>query len=1033
MIFIVIFAYKIEINISYMNIKRFLAGVALSAVITSVTAQNRIVNTSPEGYMARGIQMYECGNYGGAIDQLSHLLNMPISGNEREQADYYIAKSYFHRGEANTALYLLSRYITEYPASMNLPNVYATIGDVYFYEGYYAHAITAYKKVNRKALAKFQREDVTYRTAYAELRVKPGAVVDGKTLDESSVEAYRSQALSLFQSLSGTVRYRDAVKFYKAYTDYESGNYDSALTGFSSINRISDLGYHAQYYMCQIYYVKKDLDKVKEIGLALLGDENGSEMNTETARIMGETYYRTDKNEEALKYINLYLKKETETPMVSVRYILGVLNYRNAEYQKSIDMLSAVTHEENALGQSAYYYLGQSYRKSEKKQLAAIAFEKAAKQTYSKPTQEAAFFNYAVIQNEGGRTPFNKAIDMLEDFMRKFPNSKYTDEVSEYMMTLYVTDNDFQKALSSISRIKSPTSKVLAAKQVVLYNLGVNALSDDKVKEAQKYLLQARQLSNYDRILDAQNSLWLGECAYRNGDYAQAAKYQNEYLKSVNSGDENYGLGYYNLGYTRFEQKKYEEARNAFTKALSSRQLTAQMTNDANNRIGDTYYYAKNFKTAQKYYDKSSGDYAIYQKAMMLGLEKDYSGKVSQMKMLRKKYPSSSLVPMAMLEEADAYINMNNDKKAIALYDEIVNKFPNNAFARKALLNKAIAERDAGNEKAAIVSYKDVVRKYPTSEETVIALEDLKLIYAERGELDELAEFVATVQNAPKLDENDLERLAFEAAEKAYIANNDDITKMESYIRNNVNGVYIANAKYYVAKYYYNKGDDTEALKLLNEVEKLGEDASFSEDVFAMKASILSSQEKYKEALVAYKKMEEKATNADNRLTAQIGAMRAAVNMGEYKTVVDKANTLLTNGGLTSEEEKEVTFNRGVAYYKQGKNDKALVDFSTLSSENRSLYGAQSTYYVAEIHFKAGKLDEAEKTLNDFIDAGTQHQYWLARGFILLSDVYRKQDKVFEACEYLESLKNNYPGEEQDIFEMIESRLEEWKSESKKN
>jgi hypothetical protein len=35
---------------------------------------------------------------------------------------------------------------------------------------------------------------------------------------------------------------------------------------------------------------------------------------------------------------------------------------------------------------------------------------------------------------------------------------------------------------------------------------------------------------------------------------------------------------------------------------------------------------------------------------------------------------------------------------------------------------------------------------------------------------------------------------------------------------------------------------------------------------------------------------------------------------------------------------------------------------------------------------------------------------------------------VDELCEYLESLKSNYPGKEADIFSMIEERLAKWKT-----
>ena len=66
---------------------------------------------------------------------------------------------------------------------------------------------------------------------------------------------------------------------------------------------------------------------------------------------------------------------------------------------------------------------------------------------------------------------------------------------------------------------------------------------------------------------------------------------------------------------------------------------------------------------------------------------------------------------------------------------------------------------------------------------------------------------------------------------------------------------------------------------------------------------------------------------------------------------------------------------------------------------------------------------KAEKVVNKLLDSETTHQYWMARGFILLSDIYNKQGDKFQAREYLESLKANYPGKETDIKEMIEKRL----------
>lgn len=1009
-----------------MNLKLFLAGLTLT-VASGALAQTAILSTSSAGYLSRGILMYESGNYNGAIDQLSYTKGLSMTIQDKEKADYYIAKGYFNLGKSKTALDLLNKYLVDYPTSFNNPDVYTTIGDIYFYNGEFAKAIPSYKAVNIKALNTVSKEDVIYRLAYSLLRVKAGDLVSGNSITKDDVVKYRKQAESLFDALSATERYHSAVKFYKAYLKYEKNDLDYALDDFLTINKNSELGYYAQYYISQIYFVKNDFNKVISIGTTLLDDNTKSNMDGEINRIVGESYYRSGDDNNAVPFINKYLESCEQEPMKTAQYILGVLNYRNADFQQAIEHLSAVTQETNVMGQSAYYYLGQAYRKHGNASLAAIAFEKAAKQEFNKSIQEAAYYNYAVIQNEGSRTPFSQAIDMFENFLSKFPNSKYADEVSEYMIALYVSGNDYKKALESISRIKKPSNKVLAAKQSVLYNLGITALSNDNIDEAEKYLLQARKISEYNLALDTQVSLWLGECAYRKGAFAQAAKYQNEFLQETGAKDKNYSLGYYNLGYTRFQQRKYVDARNAFTKALSGNQLSEDLANDANNRIGDTYYYAGNIKTAQKYYEKSSGDYAIYQKGMMLGLAKNYSGKIEQLKTMISKYPSSSLVPMAMLEEADAYVNLNKNKQAIAVYNELIEKYQNNAYARKGMLNKAITERNSKNEASAIEAYKDVIKKYPTSEEANIALEDLKLIYADKGELPQLAKFVSSIPNAPKLNVSDIDRLSFEAAEKAYIANSDNISQMKNYLEANPEGAYSANAKYYTAKYNYNKGLETDALELINEVEESNDDASFMEDALAIKATILINQGKNKEALETYEKLADKATTSDNLITAQLGIVRVSAQLNNNNTVIETANQLLKNGGLTAEEEKEVIFDRANAYYKQNKAAAAINDFAKLSEDVRNQYGAQAAYYLAEIQYSKENLKDAEATLNKFIDAGTPHQYWLARGFILLADIYYKQGNSFEACEYLESLKSNYPGKEADIFSMIEERLNKWK------
>ena len=77
---------------------------------------------------------------------------------------------------------------------------------------------------------------------------------------------------------------------------------------------------------------------------------------------------------------------------------------------------------------------------------------------------------------------------------------------------------------------------------------------------------------------------------------------------------------------------------------------------------------------------------------------------------------------------------------------------------------------------------------------------------------------------------------------------------------------------------------------------------------------------------------------------------------------------------------------------------------------------------VAQIYFDEGKTEAAEKEILQYIEVSTPHAYWLARSFVLLSDVYVKLGRKLDAKQYLLSLQQNYQADD-DIAEMIETRL----------
>ena len=118
---------------------------------------------------------------------------------------------------------------------------------------------------------------------------------------------------------------------------------------------------------------------------------------------------------------------------------------------------------------------------------------------------------------------------------------------------------------------------------------------------------------------------------------------------------------------------------------------------------------------------------------------------------------------------------------------------------------------------------------------------------------------------------------------------------------------------------------------------------------------------------------------------------------------------------------------RALALRNQGDADAARDIFESLAADPATVTGAKASYYLAQQLFDEDKTDRALTAVNALIDSNTPQEYWLARGFILLSDINRRKGQTFEADEYLRSLRENYPDDEADIFQMIDSRLAESK------
>ncbi|MBO7317658.1 MAG: hypothetical protein J6U43_02935, partial [Bacteroidales bacterium] len=156
----------------------------------------------------------------------------------------------------------------------------------------------------------------------------------------------------------------------------------------------------------------------------------------------------------------------------------------------------------------------------------------------------------------------------------------------------------------------------------------------------------------------------------------------------------------------------------------------------------------------------------------------------------------------------------------------------------------------------------------------------------------------------------------------------------------------------------------------------------------------------------------------------RLALIRCYVSMAQHSEVIATETRILAHSKVSPEVEQEVQYCRAKAYYAQNDMENAMSDLTLLAQDTRTLYGAEAAYIIAQHYFDSNRIDEAEQTANNFVQQGTPHAYWLARNFILLADIYVAKNDSYTARQYLLQLRENYPGSNDDIAELIANRLE---------
>ena len=997
-----------------MNTKKYkwIAG-CLCALPLVVSAQQTEPLTDHRRLFDDGKELFLRHDYAAAQQTLMQYVKQNPQADTSDEVAYMLTCTAYELN-ASDRLEQLEKFLDTYPDSRHRNRVQALLASAYFFQEKYLETIATFKGCDLELLSNEERDVCTLRMATAYQKIG--------NLQEASMW------FSILKEVSE--KYHADAVYNLAYIDYVQKRYDEALAGFREVESDEHYRKLSPYYIADIYLIKGNYEQARRIAGVYVEAYPDEPNAVQMKRIAGEAAYGMKDYMQAVQNLEVYCS-EVKNPDRKALYELGMSYAQIGVYSKAAARLGEVTTTQDALTQNAYLHMGLAYLQLKERNQARMAFEQASATNYDAAVKEQALYNYALCIHETSYSPFAESVTVFERFLNEYPHSAYADKVNDYLVEVYMNTRSYMAALKSIAKISQPGERILEAKQKLLFRLGTQAFAQAAFENAIECFSQSLQLGRYNQQTKADAYYWRGESKYRLEQYAAAAADFRQYLEfAQDKRTEEYGLALYNLGYTAFKQKQYSSAQTWFARCVQSGVLLqATVMADAYNRLGDCNFYARSFETAQQMYakaaatDTSLGDYSLFQEAFVKGLQRNYTGKIQTLNQMITAYPSSQYLDDALYEQGRAFVQLEDSENAVKRYKLLVERFPDSPLSRKAANEIGLLYYQNDQYTAAIEAYKTVITKYPGSDEARLAQRDLRSIYIDLNKVDDYMAFATSIPGGANFDVNERDSLTYVAAERVYMRGN--ISEAQSsftrYLQSFPEGAFSVDAHYYLGLIGYNQKNWTEATAHLNKVIEYPNN-KFSGEAMSMCAVMAYDAKDYGRALELYKRMIDRAVSQEERLSAETGALRSAYLLNDGKEVIAVASALLAESKLAPELSNEAHYYRAKAFLEAGETKEALQDLTVLAKDTRNVYGAEAKYLVAQLYFNAGETAKAEKEVLEYIEVSTPHTYWLARGFILLSDVYVRLDRKLEAKQYLLSLQQNYQAED-DIAQMIESRL----------
>ncbi|OUV72870.1 MAG: hypothetical protein CBC83_06780 [Flavobacteriales bacterium TMED123] len=906
---------------------------------------------------------------------------------QREEALFHIAicsKKLFNED----AEFWFDEFLSSYPYSSKINSVNYELGLYYYSKKSYDKTINYFAKCDNT------NDEYNFKLAYSYF------ILDSL----SSSKYYFSKLLNV------NSKYASSSNYFYAHIAYKQQHYKTALSAFLKLKDDDNFANIIPYYISQIYFLQKRYDELVAYAEPMI-DKVISSREGELNRVLAEAYYNKKDYKSATEYFEVYFEKSSHSTSLD-KLQLGHAYHNISDFENAIRYLEPLQFDVDSSTQFTAYYLANSYLQIDEKQYALAAFKKAADINYNPLLQEDAYFNYAKLSYELD-LPFENVLSILQQYLNNFENSAHKKLINDLMINALQNTSRYEQAFKKLEAIEYPSQKQKLAIQRLCFFIGVKAFNNADFNQAISLFENSNKYPIDDDVF-AISTYWLADCYFRLSDYSNSIKLYNDYLALSLSSTTDFAQ--YNLAYAYFQQKDYQKAKNSFRKFIKIAKDSMRL-NDAYLRLADCYFMLSDFRMAEKNYAKAiscnlfDADYALYNQSVCLGLIGKYSAKEKILKQFIESHQKSIYFDDALLDLAVYCKNNNQKEKALDTYNQLLNFISDEHLKAKIHLSKGMIYFNAGDTEKAIVSFMVVINDFAKTTYFKDALSGMRAAYISIAKVDEYLAVVNALSQV-NISRADQDSLTYNTAFMKFAEGDYSVARntFKNYISNFSDGIFLVDANYYLAESCKEENDSACVLNAFREVIKANSQHLEPANLYLARHYFKLSD--FDQSINYYRAVEKIATNNSSKREAIIRLMLANKEVEKAsEDAVVYAKKVLQLDKVDQGLKNKADLILAESFFDNGNFQKAEKVFADLSKNSETSIGAEATYMLAYLSFLNDSLQQAENNIYHLANDFTA-DYWIAKGFILLSEIYAQKGNYFQAKATLESIIENYQGEE---------------------